>query len=300
MTAVPVGPAALERPTGTGRADGRGVREPATGADPASTSSTAASSASPSGNRAAGSLTIARSTRARTSAGTSAGQRVGVLADLLDHDLHGVLALEHAPAGQALVGDRAEGVDVAGRRRPAALRLLRREVVGGADDLAGAGQRHARRRPGDPEVGDLDDAVVGDQHVARLHVAVDEAGAVRDGQRGRGLPRMIAQRRRRRRAAARRASRAASDSPVDQFHDEVGEPLAAGVARPPRSRRRRRCSGGAAPRRAAPRRGSGRRNAASSVNSLRRIFTATGRLSTVSRPRQTRPMPPLARRAPSS
>jgi hypothetical protein len=52
-------------------------------------------------------------------------QRLGELADLLDRDLHGVLALERPPSGQALVGDRTEGVDVAGRGRPVALRLLR-------------------------------------------------------------------------------------------------------------------------------------------------------------------------------
>ena len=43
--------------------------------------------------------------------------------------------------------------------------------------------RH-RDRPGQPEVGDLDPAVVGDQHVLGLDVAVHDAGPVRRVQRG--------------------------------------------------------------------------------------------------------------------
>ena len=57
---------------------------------------------------------------------------------------------------------------------PDALGLLGREVGGRAHDRAGLGQALLGvDGPGDAEVGDLHLALVGDQHVARLHVAVD-------------------------------------------------------------------------------------------------------------------------------
>jgi hypothetical protein len=52
------------------------------------------------------------------------GQRIGLVADLGEGDLHRALAVEGAPAGQALVGDRAQRVDVAGRAGLAAAGLL--------------------------------------------------------------------------------------------------------------------------------------------------------------------------------
>ena len=72
-----------------------------------------------------------------------------------------------------------------GRRVPA--RLLGREVLHRAHDLAGRGERHLVGDAGDAEVGDLDPAVGRDQQVARLDVAVHEAGGVRGLQGGRGL-----------------------------------------------------------------------------------------------------------------
>ncbi len=58
-------------------------------------------------------------------------------------------------------------------------RLLGRQVLHRAHDLAGGGQRHLVRDAGDAEVGDLDAAVRGDEEVARLDVAVHETGGVR-------------------------------------------------------------------------------------------------------------------------
>ena len=63
--------------------------------------------------------------------------------------------------------------------------LFRGQVLGGAHHLAGLGQRHLVGQAGDAEVGDLDAAVRGDQQVARLDVAVDQALRVGNRQ-GRG------------------------------------------------------------------------------------------------------------------
>ena len=66
-----------------------------------------------------------------------------------------------------------------------ALRLLRGEVLGGPHHRAGRGDVRALAA-GDPEVGDPGAALVVDQHVLRLQVAVDdplavgEAGGVED------------------------------------------------------------------------------------------------------------------------
>jgi hypothetical protein len=66
-------------------------------------------------------------------------------------------------------------------------RLLGREVLHGAHDLTGRGQRHLVGDAGDAEVGDLDPAVGGDEEVSGLDVAVHEAGRVRGLQGGGGL-----------------------------------------------------------------------------------------------------------------
>ena len=59
----------------------------------------------------------------------------------------------------------------------AALRLLGREVLRGADDRPGL--RHlARAGACDAEIRHLEAAVGGDDDVVRLDVAVDDAGAV--------------------------------------------------------------------------------------------------------------------------
>ncbi len=66
-------------------------------------------------------------------------------------------------------------------------RLLGREVLHGAHDLAGRRQRHLVGDARDAEVGDLDATLGGNEQVARLDVAVHEPRRVRGLQGGRGL-----------------------------------------------------------------------------------------------------------------
>ena len=91
---------------------------------------------------------------------------------------------ERQLAGEQLVEDDAERVDVGALADRLALRLLGRDVVGGAEH--GAGLRHALadvERARDPEVGHLRGAVAVQQHVLRLHVAVHEPVRVRERER---------------------------------------------------------------------------------------------------------------------
>ena len=65
--------------------------------------------------------------------------------------------------------------------------LLGGEILGGAHDLSGGGQRNLVGEPGDAEVGDLHPAVGRDQQVSRLDVAVNESLGVGNGKRLGGL-----------------------------------------------------------------------------------------------------------------
>jgi hypothetical protein len=85
-----------------------------------------------------------------------------------------LVAGERRPAGEALVGHHAEGVDVGAPVDRAAVEQLGGEVLGGAGQRGVAG--HVRR-PHQPEVGHLD-GVVGEQDVLGLHVEVGDAGPV--------------------------------------------------------------------------------------------------------------------------
>ena len=89
----------------------------------------------------------------------------------------GRLALERG------VQRRAQGEHVGRRGRPAAPGDLGREVRRGARDHAGARERDVAEGVSDPEVGDLGRTVLGDEHVGRLHVTVDDAHLVRRRQR---------------------------------------------------------------------------------------------------------------------
>ena len=91
----------------------------------------------------------------------------------------GRAALARALAAERLEGDRRERVDVGRRPGPAAVELLRRHVRGRAEHGAAARDLGAVGRGGDPEVGELRDAVLADQHVGGLHVAVNHALRVR-------------------------------------------------------------------------------------------------------------------------
>ena len=93
------------------------------------------------------------------------GPRLG--RDLLEGDRHGGLTVEGDDAGQELVEDHAHRVEVRGGADRLSLRLLGREVLGGAHDRAG--ERHvggARAR--DAEVGDPRAPLLVEDHVVGL------------------------------------------------------------------------------------------------------------------------------------
>jgi hypothetical protein len=115
-----------------------------------------------------------------------AGRR-GLVADLLHRDGHGPVAVEGHPPGEHLVEDDADRVAVAGRGHLVAARLLGRQVLGGADDRPGLGHVGLGARPGDAEVGHLQVAVLGDEHVLGLHVAVHHVAPVGGAERGEDL-----------------------------------------------------------------------------------------------------------------
>ena len=93
------------------------------------------------------------------------------------------LAAPRALAGQRLVQDEAQAVDVRGRRGRRAGRLLRAEVVDRAEGRARDGALGVGGEPGDPEVGDHRPPVAREQDVAGLDVAMDDPADVGDAQR---------------------------------------------------------------------------------------------------------------------
>ena len=99
----------------------------------------------------------------------------GVVADVLGRHRHrGVPEERRAPGGH-LEQHHAQGVDVATGIDPDTLGLLGGEVGGRAHHRSGLGQALLGvDGPGDAEVGHLHLAVVGDQHIAGLDVAVDD------------------------------------------------------------------------------------------------------------------------------
>jgi hypothetical protein len=112
--------------------------------------------------------------------GTTGGDRRDGLVAVRVGDRHRVTARERRIPRQLRVQQAAHPVDVAGRARRLADQQLRREVGRGA-------HQHARHRHvgalvverlGDAEVRELHPALVGQQHVAGLDVAVDHAGPV--------------------------------------------------------------------------------------------------------------------------
>ena len=88
--------------------------------------------------------------------------------------------VERDDPGQALVEHDGEGVQVGPTVDQVPLHLLGRDVLGGAEEDALVAELvDGQHRRGDPEVGQLHPAFGRQQHVARLHVAVDDAGVVR-------------------------------------------------------------------------------------------------------------------------
>ena len=114
------------------------------------------------------------------------------LLELLQRDRQRRVAVERLAAGDHLVEDDAERVDVGRGRQGAALDLLGRHVVRRAEHGLRLRQRRPARRlraAREAEVGDDDPhaarpPLVGREHdVAALEVAVDHAGVVRGGER---------------------------------------------------------------------------------------------------------------------
>ena len=94
------------------------------------------------------------------------------------------VGLERPPAREQLPRDDRQCVPVARGACPLAPRLLRRQVPGRAEDRPGLRERLHAGRGRDPEVGHLNvPAAVADQ-VARLDVAMDDAGLVCRVERG--------------------------------------------------------------------------------------------------------------------
>ena len=144
---------------------------------------------------------------ARVDVGDLAGgtQRLG---DVAQHHRHRRLGVvEGRRAGEQLVGDAADRVEVRPRTDVARHRLLGRHVGGRPDRRAGGGHVRARarllRRLGDPEVGDLDAAVVGHHQVLGLEVAVDDRALLGRAEPGEDAVEHAADLRRRHRADVR-------------------------------------------------------------------------------------------------
>jgi hypothetical protein len=102
--------------------------------------------------------------------------------DNLPNRLDGRFALERGAAGEHLVQDGAEGIDIS--RRPDVPRmppgLLRGHVAWRAHDLAGHRVAIVRiGQLGQSEIRDLDDSVERVEHVGRLEITVDDTCQVR-------------------------------------------------------------------------------------------------------------------------
>ncbi|RAN93592.1 hypothetical protein GUI43_06584 [Micromonospora noduli] len=94
-------------------------------------------------------------------------------------DLERIVTGERRAAGQAAVGDRAQGVDVGGTADRPTGGLLGSHVEGGARHRVGAGDAGDVGGAGHAEVHQDDGAVLLHQQVAGLDVAVHDAAAMR-------------------------------------------------------------------------------------------------------------------------
>ncbi len=143
-----------------------------------------------------------------------------VLADVLHRHRDLVLPVEGDVAGEHLVEDDAERVDVRLAVDGVAEGLLRGDVVRRAEDAAVSGEALLVQRARDAEVGDLGHALLVDEDVLRLDVAVDDAAAVRGAERAGDLDRVgerlvDGQR-------ARPADAVLERLPLDVLEDDVG------------------------------------------------------------------------------
>src|SRR4029079_19126252 len=105
------------------------------------------------------------------------------LLDVLHRHGHEVVARVRRFPGQKLIEDDRERVLVRALVDSRAARLLRRDVLARAEE--GGRLREAIRgleRTRDAEIGDLRDYVLVDEDVVRLHVAMDDAVVMREGE----------------------------------------------------------------------------------------------------------------------
>ena len=145
-----------------------------------------------------------------------------VLVDVPVGHLHRGRRRERHLAGDQLEQQDPGAVHVRPGIGPVVLDLLGRQVGHGPEQQAvGLARVSSLDGPGEAEVGDLDPAVLGDQDVLRLDVAMDVAGAVRGGQGlqdgiddGQGLGR---------RQGAVGAQDVADRVPGHVLHDQVGD-----------------------------------------------------------------------------
>ena len=110
---------------------------------------------------------------------------------LVQQDLDGA-ALERQPAGQRLEQHDADAVAVGGRGHRRRHRLLGRHVRGGADH-GGVADPRLQGLAHQAEVEHHHAALAGDQHVRRLEIAVDHAGAVQGVEAHRELAHAVAE-----------------------------------------------------------------------------------------------------------
>jgi hypothetical protein len=144
------------------------------------------------------------------------------LGDLLERDRDRRVGLERDAAGQQLVEQDPDRVEVARRRDRMPLRLLGRQVLRGADDRPGL--RHVGRAgTGDAEVGDLHAALGVDDHVVGLDVAVDDAALVREAGGAQDLDADVDDLRGRERALV--AHQLLERAPLEELHRDVVGPI---------------------------------------------------------------------------
>ncbi len=147
-------------------------------------------------------------------------RRRHLIVRVLVGDLHRLIAPERLLADEHLVHHDADGVDVAPGVRDPARDEFGGEVRDRAEQRLPAGGRRARG-PGEAEVADLDPAVVGEQYVLGLQVAVDDAGLVGRDQTGEhrlhDVDRLLGS------EAPVLAQQVAKGDALQVLHDEVGE-----------------------------------------------------------------------------
>ena len=150
-----------------------------------------------------------------------AGLRHIVIQPLVGDGQRRVAGERRAP-GQQLVGEDAGGVDVAAGTGVAVTDLLGGEVGRGSQNDAGGGDSGGGDGANQPEIGDLDVALVGDQDVLGLDVAVHQARPMRGGQpaQHRAQHRHHGVRRHRAPFGQQLAQRAA----LDELHDQKRVP----------------------------------------------------------------------------